>query len=1143
MSLARPVQLLHGIQPAALRDCCLREASQLTERWPDKRAVLLVPEQAKLDLERQYLALSGRNSLLMAEVLSFRRFAYRLAGELGLETRRAVNPTGQAMLLHRILKDRQAELQAFANLADRPGFIQQIAAVIGDLRRYRLDPSALQLLGSRLNDQPLQHKIADFALILDDYQQALDTFQLSDSEMDLTRLAEWLGQLSPAANPAAAETVRSGLAWLAQTSVWVSGFGELRDFTPQEYQVLQALADCCEQLTVTVMADGVPADPLAIDSGPDIFLPGRRCAYHLRRALPLVQTRSVPANWPAGNRELARHLGAPLAPADSARQNPLAGDRIRLVRAEDDSQAIAWVAGEIRRLVLTGHYRFADINVAVCSPATMLPQIRASFRLYDIPLFLDAVRPLSGTPLLRYLLGILDVNRFGWSRQAVMQVLRSGLTGLGQSVIDQMENYWLARGSFRSARLFAGETYDPTDPQAALTLAGSRQVLDPLRDLQDRMRQTQTCGERCACLIDYLEAQGMQDRIGGLAAELQATGDPDSALALVKAWNALADLFAQLQLLLGTTVVPLQTFRDLVAAGMDNADSGVLPGALDQVAIGSLERSRLRPCRLLFIVGATAASLPPQPPAEGLLKDADRASLSAALNQTLPSRARDQVFADAAMIYSLLTLPDDCLYLTAGGTDVSPYWLRLAEWSGVGPVRLDASLTWPDVRLHAPTPALTGLLQACRQDRPAADRPQPLSPAQETWPALAAVLQAGGTAMDQARAWLERRRSLTVLVPAELLSQRYGYRIQMSISQLERYARCPFQHLASDGLALQERPVWTPAATDSGTLLHAVIEQCFRTLQADLARAETAEATRSVLAAWLAGGLTGPVDQAMAELRESDRLRLFFEPGLQASLGRRMRRMARTSLDALIRQLQEDTFMPIALEWAFGSADGTGLPVELGDGRSIELRGKIDRVDRLRGPDGPQFRIIDYKTGQVTVDFETLYHGLALQLPAYLAAFANSHPGWQAVDACYFHFDQPIFSLGSDQLPVAPDMAEKLRKHFKLHRLDVQPEDLPAVQMHALRCIRQWTGQLLQGHYSAQPRRIAGHQPACVYCHYDAFCGFDRKSDPCEPLSGLGGLTTAEGKRMNKRQVYLQLIGQKAAESTKEGGTSHGLDT
>ncbi len=1118
--MARPLTLLYGIQPAVLRDVCLREASQLTGRWPERRAIILVPEQAKLDVERQYLAISGRRSLMMAEVLSFRRLAVRLAGEIGRESDQLLNQTGQVMLLHRILHQRQKELAAFANLADRPGFMPQIASVINDLRRFRLDAETLQDISDRLPERSLQNKVKDLAVILADYQAALEHFSLTDPESDLARLCDWLQKLQRQVAAGVVSLLTRQLDWLQRTSVWVCGFGELRDFSPQEYQVLQALTQCCEQVTVSVLADLLPADELAVELGADLFMAGRRCAYHLLQRWPTVRTRRLEASWSAPAAVLAGRLGVPadwLGPGSG----PAGADQVRLVQARDSRQAIAWVAGEIRRQVLAGAYRYADISIAVCNPAADLDQIRAIFHVYQIPLFLDAVRPLSGTPLMRYMLGLLDISRFGWSRQAVMQILRSGLTGLTRPDVDQMENFWLAYGLFRPDRLFAVDLYDVADPRAALARQGIEQILAPLRRLHTGMQQAATCQLLCDQLLNGLEALALPAQIEQMTQNLLNDGDPDSALALVKAWNALGGLLAQLQLLTGATPMTVQAFRNLLAAGMDNADSGVIPSALDQVNIASLERSRLRPCKLLYVIGATAAGLPPPPPPEGLLKDTDRLSLSLLLGQNLPSSVRDQAFADAAMIYSLLILPTDQLCLVAGGEDLSIYMHQLAELSGRPPQLLADEPDWRDPRLQQAAPALARLLQICRQmPGPGADF--------AGWATLAAALQQGGVAMEPLRQWLERSRSLQVALAPDLVSQTYGSLIQMSVSQLERYAGCPFQHLVHYGLALQARRIWQPEATDSGTLLHALVEQCIRMLQADLAQADSSQAVDQILARWLAGGLAAPVDYALAQLRDDARLRLFFDPGLQASAGRRMRRMALTSLEAILRQLQSDDFQPLALEWSFGPSEGSGLAVDIGEGREVNLRGKIDRVDALIAPaktSGPGlFRIIDYKTGDVKINFETLYHGLALQLPAYLAAFTASHPGWRAVDACYFHFDQPIFSQAEDAALSAAELERKLSRHFSLRGLSMAQDDLLALQGHTLQRIRQWANLLLRGEFSACPRKITGHQPACVYCQYNAVCGFDRRQDRFDQLPPLSGLLAADCRPPHKKDQFLQLL-------------------
>src|SRR5207245_2377720 len=58
----------------------------------------------------------------------------------------------------------------------------------------------------------------------------------------------------------------------------------------------------------------------------------------------------------------------------------------------------------------------------------------------------------------------------------------------------------------------------------------------------------------------------------------------------------------------------------------------------------------------------------------------------------------------------------------------------------------------------------------------------------------------------------------------------------------------------------------------------------------------------------------------------------------------------------------------------------------IGDGPSaVRLQGKIDRVDLIETPDGPRFRVIDYKTGSCPSG-ESVKNLVMVQLPLYALA-------------------------------------------------------------------------------------------------------------------------------------------------------------
>jgi RecB family exonuclease len=125
---------------------------------------------------------------------------------------------------------------------------------------------------------------------------------------------------------------------------------------------------------------------------------------------------------------------------------------------------------------------------------------------------------------------------------------------------------------------------------------------------------------------------------------------------------------------------------------------------------------------------------------------------------------------------------------------------------------------------------------------------------------------------------------------------------------------------------------------------------------------------------------------------------------------------------------------PVSSELAFGMAYGSEpLSVDLGDGRSLRLRGRVDRVDRAE--DGA-IVVADYKTGgafryrDLTVE-TPLADGTKLQLPIYGLAVQSAHP-----DAPEIHIEYWFVSSKARWerigYPLTTDVVERLRHTLRI---------------------------------------------------------------------------------------------------------------
>lgn len=157
---------------------CLDAVAAELGRSPDgPPLILLVPEQATFQMDRALVTLPGIRGTARAQVLSFRRLAWRVLAETGGAARPHIDETGKAMALRALLTNRQGQLHIFEACSTKPGFFSRLARTLSELHAYNIRHPELEKAYASLSalgrgQTALAAKLHDLALMsrdLDDY--------------------------------------------------------------------------------------------------------------------------------------------------------------------------------------------------------------------------------------------------------------------------------------------------------------------------------------------------------------------------------------------------------------------------------------------------------------------------------------------------------------------------------------------------------------------------------------------------------------------------------------------------------------------------------------------------------------------------------------------------------------------------------------------------------------------------------------------------------------------------------------------------------------------------------------------------------------------------------------------------------------
>lgn len=1140
---------------------CLEEIRRRLQDPTDAtELILLAPRQSTFQLERQILQEGGISGYTRLQILSFERLAHAAFEWCGLPRPPLLEEEGRVMVLRGLLARHRQDLQLFRASARLTGFARQLSLVLRELQRAQMDPAALRALATKVEPGGgLRRKLEDLAVMAELYAHWLASHQLQDADSLLDAAAKAV-RARAALDPQAARPPAGG------RFLWVDGFAE---FSLQEVDFLAALAPLFQQVTLTFCLEDQVAEKVSWLSSWSLALDNyRRCQQALSAAPGASLCRLVLPREPARNRfglsPVLRHLeefwAAPKPWADArpdARETaqPVAAaggaalaQSLRVVTCANPEAEVVEAAREILRFVRKGG-RYRETAVLMRDLERYQGAIRRIFARYEIPCFLDRREAVAHHPLAELTRSALRTVACEWQNEDWLAALKTGLLPVSREEIDRLENEVLARGWRGKAWLkpivVAGDSAltDWVEPlrrrlvkpfqrlELDLAAAANRpsgvQLAAALRQFWLELGVEET-------LADWSQRQAMPPG-AGLPAAVHST-----------VWEQMNQWVDNLALAFSAESLPLRDWLPIVEAGLATLTVGVIPPALDQVLVGTLDRLRNPDIRLGILLGLNEGVFPAAPAAPALLTESDRQEIGrwhAGLGGTLRHHhARERYLA-----YIACTRPRERLVLTSAQADsegsplnpsaVLSHLRRLfpdleveggGRIEGWGTVEHVGELVVPLLRLSRCTPG-----DAAAPDPASPPRATTLEPA-SAWRALAALPSVAERLRPLER--LHETGAESHLSPG-LAERLYGPVLRTSVSRMEQFAACPFKFFVHSGLRAEERLRFELDIREKGSFLHDLLALFHNQLRAENRRwRDLTPAEARARIATLAEGLFQTYREGLLQL-----------DGETQFAARLLAESLQDFIEVLVAWMRgQYQFDPVAVELPFGQRDeAPPWRLELENGRCLELYGRIDRVDLARKPDGRNAYcvVVDYKSGQKKLDPVLLEQGLQLQLLAYLgvlrhwpnpqAAFgveklvpagvfyvnlrgqyparnnrlkSLADPG-QARRQAYRHtgrFDLQILRLLDARADATSgdQFNYRLTKAGKVHggcREPMEPAAfaglLNAVEDH----LRNMGQKILAGTAEVAPFR-KGALTACKYCQYQGICRIDPWTHPFRVL-------------------------------------------
>ena len=1092
------LRIIYGKLGSGKSQFCFSEIAKLIDK---KESIFIItPEQFSFTAERKLMEAVNKNAVINAEVITLTRMAYRVLSDISGEIKQSLSKCGKAMLVYSILNKYKKELE-FLGKSDEN--IDLVIRTITEFKKHGITINNLKDEVEKTQDAYLKTKLSDMILLYENFENKIVDNYIDDTDL-LTMLAKNLDEV---------EFIKNSIIYI----------DEFAGFTHQEYEIIKGLIKYAKQVNITICVDNL--NP-AINPDTDIYYSNKITLYKL---IDLVNENNFKLEEPVFLKDQYRfktkelkHLANNIYEIQSTKYEENV-ENIQLFLAKNPYSEIENIAKEIKKLVRDKKIRYKDISIITKNIDTYASLVRAIFKQYEIPVFIDEKRDLNQNIIIQYVLSILEILVRNFSSESVFSYIKLGFCEIDEDEIFKLENYCNKWGIKQNKwkKDFNIEVEDKSKKQEVERLNELRkQIIMPLIELKESIKKEKTAINITKSLYEFIQNQKIEEKVISRISKLEEEKNIDLANEYKSSYQVLIEILDEIVLIFNEEKISLDNYSKILKIGLKNSGLGKIPGTQDQVTFGDVNRSRSHKVQNIFIIGLNDGSFPSINKDEGFFNDLDREELKQD-GIELAKGTLEQLYEDNFNIYKAFTTAENQLYLSYVSTDSESKSLRpsmlINKIKKMFPKLIEKSdVINKEYDLFNKEVTYEELIENI-------DKIRSGESIDKIWYEIYNYYKSQNEWKEKLFEDLEglRYSNLPNQIKKANIDKLYGNKLNTSVSQLERYRSCPFSYYLQYGLKLKEKEELKIQSFNTGSFMHETIDEFFEYVREEQILLTQIEEDK----------IKEIVSQIIDKNLNLSKNYIFTATAKYKVLVKRLKRIVSKALKYIIETLIYSDFDIEGTEIEFNKK-GKYPPIvlELDNGKKVEITGKIDRIDTADSDDGKYLRIIDYKSSSKNIDLNEVYAGLQIQLLTYTDAICKAE---DIMPAGVFYFSLLEQMIKADKKVSDEEIEDMIRKNFRMKGLiladvkiikmndntlktgsskmvpaaitqsgtvnekwtnGVNKEQFKILQDYIDKTIKDISKEILSGKIDLKPYNKKGKTP-CEYCSYKSICGFNTKQN------------------------------------------------
>ncbi len=965
------MKLILGNTMNAVFDGTLNEMKKRLENGGEH--VLIVPDRFSMNAEKLVLEKLGIEATFNIEIVSFTRLAQKvLEGQI----KKCLTPEGSVAMLSYVVEKYKDSFVHYKKSVNTKGFTNELYASLTAIRNSGITPQKLREVAKCMSGS-VSRKLLDTAFIFEKYLEELEK-KFTDSSTRLEKLAEFLEENSN-------EVAKS------ISNFWTKDFyvANFFDFKAPELAILKQLENFSHSLTVGLVC-------AKANQNARIF------PNHLEKKMREIAGENVE------ELRVFEKLQSPFAEISDwlysyeLPQKVFGNGKVEIFKSKNIENEVKQIAIKIKKMVVEDGKRYSDFGISVPDDSGYEEIVKAVFRRYEIPFFIDKQESLASYYKAKFLCSAMEVATSHFEKSAVLAFVKNACFGGDVSAFEiYVEAMNIDFSRFLEPFVF--------EHWAKIEAEKTREKMVALLSL---VMTDELSAEEFVLRIEKLlnavkvEALNFEQKI--------AETDEFYKKCLEQSDKKLNSIFEEITQIFDGTSFQLSHFSELLKSMLESQKIALLPLYLDSVFVGDANDSRFWGIDSLFVAGSQEGKMPKLGQGGLFVTVKDEQELRKFEVSIFPSTRQKNLTA-MFQIVDLLTKPTKKLFVSFSEFDNNGVEQKPAYF-----ISQLQDLICDDEQLNDKIQIQNVEEQQWFLERENFEKNQnELSFRFATKKACFAEILSnviGGSiepsmmnAYDVAYEKIEDSQKKLIeniykkvekIAPEIFVGNEKQEISKTSVSRLEKFYRCPYQYYFCYGLKLKKVEEAKVLTSELGTILHGVLEKFFKLKIEDESK------------------IAELVGKIFDEIVSEDRFKMLASSSDSKGIFRRLREESQKVAQDLFAIQKKSKFKPFVLEGEFSTefdevefekhkndemfeAKLKPLEIEIGD-RKFCLIGKIDRVDKFEN----KFVIYDYKSFKsVHLDAKSVYFGEKLQLYIYMLALKNNFD-MQGVGAYYL----PIYS-------------------------------------------------------------------------------------------------------------------------------------